>query len=282
MNRVPILCALALLAACGSGGGGGEGAHVSACARTAMVSVSPVNGWPGIDAKLAAMELEARCQAIQLIEAIPYFDRSGPCDKRHPDLCIQTYAPLRRAYLKAMSAHGVTVVVTTQNSNAAGPWTWTEEQFRQHVISIREDALEAGIEHVWLGTPSEPNAGDQTRGRARAEIARQEWPGVLVMPARTEPKIMPWFSGIHYDYLEVHPGSVAKALFYLGRPEPLLVVTDNATLLVPSDAALRDITRKALRLIPPPPVIFYDNLAFDLNLPAIGAITDEIFQSTGM
>lgn len=265
-----ILASLLVLAACGSGGGHDVASRAvpsHGCARTAPITVSAVNGWPGIDPERYAEDLAASCVTLVEIEGLPYFDPTLPC-------CAEPYRQQRRALLKSMSAHKVTTSIVTQNSNAPKAWELDEIWFRRHITEIREDALEVGIEHVWLGSPSEPDAFDQARGRARAQIARDEWPGVFVMPARTVPRIAPWFAGIRYDYLEVHPGSVARALYFLGRPEPLLVVTDNSTLLVPGDADLRALTSAALRLARP--LVFYDFAATAPNLPALGSIADEI------
>lgn len=269
MRRFALAAALFVAAGCGGAGGGGDGGTAkSVCPVTPrQISVALPNNWPGVDPEAFAQLLADSCQSITEIEALPYFDHSLPC-------CVEPYREQRRALLKAMSAHKVTTHIIPENSNAPKAWDFDEAWYRRYMTDLVADAHEAGTQYVWMSSPSEPDAFDQRRGLERAKITRELWDGVFVMPARTKPQIEPWFSGIPYDYLEVHPGSVEAALFFLRRPEPLLVVTDNGALLVPDDADLRNLTHEALRL--DRPLIFYDYRALQPNVSAIGVVADEI------
>lgn len=274
--RVLALAFAFVLYSCGSGGR--EITAVQPCPRNALVSVAPVNGWPGIaDPEDFASELERGCQGLTQIEAFAWWDRSGACDGAHPGLCTETYREKRRAFLRSMSAHKVTTLITSMNSNAEGPRRLSDDAFGSHVREIRADAEEVGLQWVWLGAPSEPWADpDQDRARRRAEIARVEWPAVFVLPdaGANHATGRPYFGGVAFDMLEVHPCTVDDARAAIARGAPILTVTDCGSLLVPPAEEIRALTREALAL--EQPLLFYDFAAVGPNIAAIAAVGDEI------
>lgn len=268
-----LLAALAVSAACG--GGDDSGGVSTRCARTAPISVSRVNDWPGKDPEAYAAELAANCASLVALEGLPWFDRAGPCDAAHPTLCANPFREERRRLLRAMSAHKITTLVTSENSNAYGPRLISLEAFRAHVQAIREDALEVGLENVWLGAPSEPWAWEEG-ARERSLVAREEWPGEFVLPdlGRNSATGKPYFQGIAYEHLEVHPCRVADALASIRFGAPVLTVTDCGALLVPGVELAVQLAREALAFHRP--LVFYDHVASDGDTVVDNAIGLEI------
>lgn len=269
--QLALLVAALVTANAGCGGGGGPASHGDPC-HDVQGSVSAVNGWPGIDPKKYAAELAGNCQKLVEIEGFPWVDRSGPCDAAHPNLCSNPFRPERQAFLRAMAARGITVLVTLQNANAESVRLMTDDVYRQHVRDLREDAGAVGLEHVWLGPLSEPWAWeDRARAYSRTLTARQEWDGVFVLPdaGGNRPTGRPYFS-LPYDYLEVHPCSIADAYTSLRSGPQTLTVTDCYPVLNPGPGHSTDLALEAFRL--DRPFVIYDHLATEPDLETIGAI----------
>lgn len=235
------------------------------------LSVALPNGWPGIDAEAYGSALESSCENLTLIEALPWFDRSGECDARHPDLCTESFPEVRRAFLRSMSAHGIRTVVTSENMNAYGPRQKSDEWFRSLIRSIREDAEVVGLDNVILGAPSEPWASPAIAER-RARIAREEWPGLFIVPDRgaNHATGMPYYPGFSYDYLEVHPCTVQDALRSIRMGVPILTVTDCGPVLNPGPVVSAELARSAKDL--GSPLIIYDFRATEPDYATIHAI----------
>lgn len=266
-SRLPLASAsLVLILAfavwrCGSGGGGQDKEPEATCPKQVRGSVSPVNSWPGTDAELFAKSLRAECRDLIELEGLPWFPPgSAPCDQAHPTQCTDPHREERKALLAAMSAHKISVLINSHNSNAYGPRTWSNEQWREYIRGIREDAEETGAD-VWLGAPSEPWAwfGDEVRNRTI--IARAEWPGIFVLPDRAANHAsgQPYFTGVPYDYLEVHPCNVDDIFKSIRFGAPVLTVTDCGPVIASrlSPALAADLFSEAESLARP--IIFYDH-----------------------
>jgi hypothetical protein len=214
------------------------------------VSVSLVNSWPLLDAEVYASDEERACASLVYYEMFPWVDRSGLCDQAHPTGCTDAYRTERKAHLHAMSAHKIITAWSPENFNAYGPKQWTDEEFREELRDFRRDAEEVGIEWVMMTTGGEPWAWSYNRARARAEIVREEWAGTLIMAdsGANEASGRPYFSGIPYDFLEVHPCSIPQALRALNHSGPILTVTDCSPVLVPGEPVRSDLEAKAIQL----------------------------------
>jgi hypothetical protein len=156
-----------------------------------------------------------------------------------------------------MSAHKIITVWPVENFNAYGPKQWSDLQFRDYIRDFREDAEEVGLEWVMLTTGSEPWAWNYDRARTRAEIVRQEWPGLLVMADKgaNEATGRPYFDGIAYDLLEVHPCSIDQTYRSLRHSGPILTVTDCGPVLVPGEPHRGELEAEAIRS--GVPLLFY-------------------------
>jgi hypothetical protein len=190
-------------------------------------------------------------------EMFPWAVRTAECDEAHPTFCTNAYRHERRLHLQAMSAHKIITVWPVENFNAYGPKQWSDLQFRDYIRDFREDAEEVGLEWVMLTTGSEPWAWNYDRARTRAEIVRQEWPGLLVMADKgaNEATGRPYFDGIAYDLLEVHPCSIDQTYRSLRHSGPILTVTDCGPVLVPGEPHRGELEAEAIRS--GVPLLFY-------------------------
>lgn len=278
--RLAVASALVFALSCGQGGGSRD-PQVS-CADPRPISVNAVNVWPGLDPVAYAAEQSDNCASVVHIEAFPWMDRSGACDAAHPTLCTETYRVERRAFLAAMADREITTLVTSQNVNAYGPWTLGKAAFRQHMIEIREDAAAVGFSRVWVGAPSEPWMFNR-RWRIRLEddgplertlVARSEWPGTFVLADKGAGKATgkPYFPGVAFDYLEVHPCSIADTYESLRFGGKTLTVTDCGAVLVPDQQTTKALASEAIRL--GVPLLFYDHFALQPDVASMRALGD--------
>ncbi len=256
---VPLLLVLAIVGCAGSPDGDSPQAS---CPSPTQGSVSPVNSWPGLDPVALAKSLSDQCQTLVEIEGLPWFPPGGPlCDEHHPTQCGNPYAAERRALLEAMSSRGISVLVNSHNSNAYAPKTWTEDMWRGYIVGIRDDMAVTGAD-VWLGAPSEPWAWRGPVVHRRAQVAREEWPGVFVQPDRGQmrPIGQPYWQDIASDWFEVHPCNVEDAFEGLRLDSKTLVVTDCTPVIATNlDAATQQsllATANELHR----PLIIYDHL----------------------
>jgi hypothetical protein len=257
-----------LIWACGHNGGGTS----SVPPRLERVSISVVNGWPGFNAEEYANEIATNQQGLVLIEGLPWFDRTTPCDVSHRQNCTEAYRFQRQNFLRAMAQRKIVTLITTQNSNSAGGWTMTDQQFKDYVRDIHEDAENVGMEWVWLGSPSEPWAHPPEEGRRRAQTARDVWPGIFVMPDAGAHIVTgrPYFDGIKFDHLEVHPCNYQEVGDALQHGPPTIIVTDCSPVLNPgpaqSSAWASQAVSKGI------PLIIYDHFAVNPDIVGIRAV----------
>lgn len=256
----------------GCGGGGGSGGGTQPVKTLHEASVAAVNGWPNIDPEAYAKLLGDNGLTLTEIEGFPWVDRRDLCDNAHPTGCSDPYRDKRRALLHAMSAHKVTVYVNPVNFNSSFARRMPVAQFSDYVAGIVADCNEVGASNCWLGTGSEPWATpDQGDALAKARAVRALWPGTLVMPdaGSNRPLGRPYFQGITYDHLEVHPCSLEDAVDSVEFGPPVFTVTDCGPVLNPGPEPV-----KALAAFGHP-LIIYDHLAVQFDVEgnrAIGSI----------
>lgn len=255
------------------------------------ISVSAVNSWPDLDAEQYASDQANACASMVYYEMLPWTTPDRACNESHPDACTNAYRVERRAHLHAMVKRHIKTIWSAQNYNAAGPKHWTEAMYRQHIIDFREDALEADptLQYVAISPGGEPWAWTWSAVLARAQIARAEWPGEFVIADAhsAEASGEPYFGGIHYDWLEVHPCSIEQTYRAIrfnstieppNPPSPILTVTDCGPVLVPGDPTLSEIAREALRL--KQPVCFYDHAGRTTNHSAMNSVAAVIIDQS--
>ena len=271
MRGLGVLIAAAIVVGgCGGGGGGGDTeAGGRSCKSLLPVSVSVVNGWPGVDPEAYAAELADSCLSLVEIEALPWFDRAGPCDSRNPRLCTDPFLNERRALFAAMAERGISVFVTAHNANAYGPRLMSRAAWDEHIRGIAADAEVTGAD-VWLSPISEPWTWESPEAEARARLARSIWNRKFVLPDRGANRRFgrPYWTGMPYDLLEVHPCSLAATEASLS-PDTL-TVTDCTPVLNPGGAAALDLASIAADL--GAPLIFYDHFATQPDLATIRAL----------
>jgi hypothetical protein len=269
-----LIAAAIVVGGCGGGGGGGGesggGPDTGAkCRQSILVSVSVVNGWPGVDPEAYAAELADSCLSLVEIEALPWFDRSGPCDSRNPRLCTEPFLNERRAFFAAMAGRGISVFVTAHNANAYGPRLMSRAAWDEHIRRIAADAAATGAD-VWLSPISEPWAWQSNEPRLRALAARSIWTGKFILPdagaARRTGR--PFWGGMPYDLLEVHPCSIQATRDTINPGT--LTVTDCSPVLNPGPALALELGGIAADV--GAPLIFYDHFATQPDLATIRAL----------
>lgn len=266
---LPCLWALILAFTVGCGGGTGSSPERA----TYPASVSAVNGWPLIDPNEYAKDLSDNGLGLVELEGFPWVDRSSPCDDAHPTNCGDPYRVQRRALLKAMSAHKITVYINLSNANSTFARRMTDAQVLDEVQSINSDVAATGAT-VWLGPLSEPWVWHGSGPQHRAEIIRAAWAGVFVVADYGANQALgrPYFDGVRYDYLEVHPCALNDALSAMQRGS--FVVTDCSPILNPGPEVSAGLLRQAMQA--GRPLVIYDHFAVKPDVGTMVAMGAEI------
>ena len=268
MNVFRLLAIAFVVAQCGGSGSSSSVKDIFCPSGAHPISASVVNHWPDLDPEQYANDQVNSCASLVYYEMLPWNTPDARCDEAHPNACTDPHRIARRAHLRAMVARKIKTVWSAQNFNAAGPRRWTEDMYRQHIISFREDALEAdpSLTYIALSPGGEPWAWTWEAVLARARIAREEWPGgfVIADAHANEASCEPYFGGIHYNWLEVHPCSIEQTYRSIrfnstidpSNPTcPILTVTDCGPVLIPGEPFITDLTREALIL--GEPLVYY-------------------------
>jgi hypothetical protein len=194
------------------------------------------NGWAGRDYVPYAKMLKRAGMNLAGFECYDWFEVQ-PCDckktggsSRYGGCNAKAHWKDAQRLISTMAARGITTVVTFENRNSCACRQKDDEWRRR---KFRKALKLAEFGPIWIIPTSEPWAGSSVEAFVR--WARSVTPPSIpfVIPSREKARLVPYYSGLAANYLDIHPCSITEAERALQLGPMALVQTDCTGTLDP-------------------------------------------------
>lgn len=204
------------------------------------------NEWIGKDFEPFAVALQEAGCTLAGFECFCWFEVQ-PCrckktggSSRYGGCNAKAHWKEGQRFVATMAAHGITTAVTFENRNScacrAKSDEWRKKQYRK-ALKLAE------FGPIWIIPTSEPWAGSSVEGFVRH--ARNVTPAHVpfVIPSREKTRLVPYYSGLAANYLDIHPCNMSEAEKALQLGPVALVQTDCTGTLDPGPANAAKLAR---------------------------------------